>query len=97
VLAIRLEGPKLFIDLNGSDGPVLDPAYALGTVFTVELEASGGTIRVRYNGALRLELSKSVSGCYFKAGCYTQSNTSKGDAASAYGEVRIYALSVSHS
>lgn len=96
VLMIRLEGSKLFIELAGEDGPVLDDAYALGTPFTVRLEATGGKIRVWYDGVQKLELEKDVSGCYFKAGCYTQSNTSKGDAPDAYGEVKIYGLGVKH-
>ena len=37
-----------------------------------------------------------ASGCYFKAGCYTQTNTDRGDQASSYGQVMIYDLSVSH-
>jgi hypothetical protein len=34
--------------------------------------------------------------CYFKAGCYLQSNTSTGDLPTAYGQVEITHLSVSH-
>jgi hypothetical protein len=30
----RLEGQKLFIDLNGSDGPTLTSSYVPGTRFT---------------------------------------------------------------
>jgi hypothetical protein len=35
-------------------------------------------------------------GCYFKAGCYVQSNTSTGDQPSAYASVDIAELVVSH-
>ena len=37
-----------------------------------------------------------TTGCYFKAGCYTQSNESKGDKPESYGEVVIYKLVVEH-
>ncbi|MCC6235422.1 MAG: polysaccharide lyase family 7 protein [Verrucomicrobiales bacterium] len=96
VIVYRLEGPKLFIDLNGNAGPVLDPAYELGRLFTVKFVARGGKIECHYNGRLVYTYTKSATGCYFKAGCYTQSNLSRGDAASAYGEVVIYGLSVTH-
>jgi len=99
VIVIRLEGETLFIDLNGDDGPTLDDDYQLGTVFTVRFVAEGGTIRIYYNGSASpaIEYDKSTSGCYFKAGCYTQSNTDKGDEPDAYGEVEIYELWVTHS
>jgi len=35
-------------------------------------------------------------GCYFKAGCYTQSNTDKGDTPKSCGEVVMYGLEVTH-
>jgi len=98
VMVIRLEGSKLFIDLNGDDGPVLDPDYTLGKVFTVKFVASDGSIKLYYNDAATpaIDYAHSATGCYFKAGCYTQSNTSQGDATSAYGEVVIHELFVSH-
>jgi len=51
---------------------------------------------VYYNDILKVSYNKSGSGYYFKAGCYTQTNISKGDSASSYGEVTIYNLQVSH-
>jgi hypothetical protein len=44
----------------------------------------------------KVNVSREASGCYFKASAYTQSNTSKGDEPTAYGEVIIYDLSVTH-
>jgi hypothetical protein len=96
VIMIRLEGTNLFVEAGGTNVGQLDSGYQLGTVFTVKIVASGGVINVYYNDILRVSYSRSVSGCYFKAGCYTQSNTSKGDAADAYGQVIIYSLTVSH-
>lgn len=66
--------------------------YTLGTPFTLDVNVSHGVIVVSLNGAPRVKLFAKDSGCYFKAGCYTQSNTSTGDKASAYGQVTIYEL-----
>ncbi len=99
VIVIRLEGTKLFIDLNGDDGPTLDANYTLGKIFSVRFVAQDGSIKIFYNDATTpaIDYPHNATGCYFKAGCYTQSNPSKGDTASAYGKVVIHALSVSHS
>jgi hypothetical protein len=100
VIVIRLEGKKLFIDVGGSDGPTLDSNYTLGKIFTVKFEASGGKIRIYYNGnnSPTYTMSKSTSGCYFKAGAYTQSSckTISGESCNAYGEVVIYDLQITH-
>lgn len=101
VIVIRLEGSKLFIDLNGDDGPTLTSTYILGTRFTVKLEVEDDATNVYYNGTLKYTYSKAFSGAYFKAGAYVQSScqgTKKvsGEACSAYGEVVIYDVSVSH-
>jgi poly(beta-D-mannuronate) lyase len=44
----------------------------------------------------KVAVPRDASGCYFKAGVYTQSNPEKGDEPTAYGEVIIYDLSVTH-
>lgn len=101
VIVIRLEYPKLFIDINGDDGPVLDPNYQLGKRFTVKFVAGSGQIRIFYNGSdtPAYTLKKSTSGCYFKAGAYTQSNCTKESDCSEnnFGEVEVYKLLVGHS
>jgi hypothetical protein len=96
VIVFRLEGTKLFIDQNGVNGPVLATNYKLGDAFTAKFVARDGGIECYYNGQYIYTYNVSASGCYFKAGCYTQSNTSKGDSPAAYGEVIIYGLSVTH-
>jgi hypothetical protein len=96
VIVFRLEGTKLFVDQNGANGPVLTASYRLGDVFTVKFVAHNGGVECYYNGQYIYTYKVSASGCYFKAGCYTQSNTSKGDAATAYGEVVIYSVKVTH-
>jgi hypothetical protein len=96
VIVFRLEGSKLFVDQNGVNGPVLTSNYQLGTVFTVKFVARNGGVEAYYNGQYIYTYPVSTSGCYFKAGCYTQSNTSRGDEPSAYGQVVIYGLTVTH-
>jgi len=100
VIVIRLEFPKLFVDINGETGPTLDSNYVLGKRFTVKFVASGGKVKVYYNNSssAAYTLSKSASGCYFKAGAYTQSNCDKESSCSSsnYGEVNIYSLEVTH-
>ena len=97
VIMIRLEGSRLFVESDGDDVGVLDADYQLGTTFTVEIKAAPAGITVSYNGAPVVTVNKVSEGLYFKAGCYTQSNPSKGDSPEAYGEVVIYGLTVRHS
>ncbi|MGE5549054.1 MAG: polysaccharide lyase family 7 protein [Bacteroidota bacterium] len=98
VTVFRLEGSSLYItDGDNTHGYLLTDNYRLGTVFTCKMVVSGGKITYYYNDQLvNYSQTKSLSGCYFKAGCYTQSNTSKGDEPSAYGEVIVYDLQVTH-
>jgi hypothetical protein len=100
VIVIRLEYPKLFVDINGKQGPVLDPNYTLGKKFTIKFVAAGGKINIFYNGGSQpaYTLSKKGAGYYFKAGAYIQSNCSKEKNCSSYnyGEVVIYKLEVQH-
>jgi poly(beta-D-mannuronate) lyase len=97
VLAIRLEGRRLFVDANGRAVGVLDANYRLGTRFIVVVSATPNGIRVTYNGSRAVRVPRVGTGWYFKAGCYVQSNPSQGDRPHAYGEVVIYDLNVRHS
>jgi hypothetical protein len=101
VVTVRLEYPKLFIEINGADGPILDPNYMLGRRFTVQFIARDGRIEIYYNGGKQpaLELKHAGAGNYFKAGAYTQSNcnTENFCGTDNYGEVMIYKLQVDHS
>ena len=96
VIMIRLEGTKLLIERASTSDVLLEPNYKLGTPFALKIQADRGHIKVWHNGVLKLNWKVSYTGCYFKAGCYTQSNPSKGDAADAFGEVIIYQLQVEH-
>jgi len=105
VIVIRLDYPTLYIKINNTKGPTLDADYVLGRRFTVRFVASGSRISIYYNGSATpvYSMSKSDSGCYFKAGAYTQSNCSTESSHGAtcgpdnYGEVQIYNLWVTHS
>ncbi|MBL8993880.1 MAG: polysaccharide lyase family 7 protein, partial [Spirochaetia bacterium] len=44
----------------------------------------------------KVDYANTNKGCYFKAGCYTQSNPSKGDDPNDYGRVVIRSLKVFH-
>ncbi|MDC7223645.1 MAG: polysaccharide lyase family 7 protein [Spirochaetales bacterium] len=97
VVMIRLEGSRLFVEAEGVPVGVLDENYILGTKFEVEIAAEKDEIVVTYNKDVEVKYPVHKEGCYFKAGVYTQSNLSKGDAPDAYGEVIIYDLNVTHS
>lgn len=92
LLEIRLEGKKLQIERNGESSIILDRNYQLGREFDLKIETGNGHVRVFYNNEQQLDWPVSRHGCYFKAGCYTQSNTKKGDAADDFGEVIIRRL-----
>ena len=72
-------------------------SYRLGDVYTGSITVRKGVIAV-FCGKTTILISsaKQAKDCYFKMGCYTQSNVSKGDSPSAYGEVKLYALRVTH-
>ncbi len=94
VIEIRLEDKDLFVQANGKTVGELDANYVLGTKFAIVVTANPQGISVSYNGVPKVTYDKIGSGYYFKAGCYTQSNTAHGDASDAYGEVVIYDLQV---
>ncbi len=96
VLMVRLEGKKLFIERNSLEEIPLDDDYNLGTPFEIKIQTGKGKIKLWFNGKQKLDWGKSSNECYFKAGCYTQSNTNRGDKADSYGEVVIYQVQVEH-
>lgn len=96
VVMVRLEENKLFIERNSHAPVALDTNYILSTPFLLKIQAADGQIRVWHDGGLKMNWKVLAKGCYFKAGCYTQSNPDKGDAPDSFGEVVIYRLKVSH-
>lgn len=97
LVMIRLEDSHLFVEGNGDELGTLDPAYELGTLFTVRIVAENGTIDVYYDdlATTAVTVERDAEGCYFKAGAYTQSNLEH-DEPGAYGEVAIHELHVEH-
>lgn len=98
VVMIRLEGSHLFVEGGGDDLGTLTSNYVLGDEFTVRFVAANGVIEVFYEDLSipLVHVEREASGCYFKAGVYTQSNEDRGDMPEAYGEVEIRDLVVTH-
>jgi hypothetical protein len=89
-LQIRVEGDTWRLSVNGTERstPLLT-GYALGTYVSWKISVDGGTVKVFINGAEQFSGNPGwpSTGCYFKKGCYAQTNTSKGNAASEYVSV----------
>jgi hypothetical protein len=96
VIMIRLEKKKLFVERNDDDDVPLSSDYKLGDQFTLRMTAGNGRIQVWYNDELKMDWKVSKKRCYFKVGCYTQSNVKKGDRPDAAGEVVVHHLHVTH-
>jgi len=96
VVLIRLSSAELRAEYNGETIGTLDDNYVLNTVFSMRVEAGDGFIDVFYNGERKAHQADTRDGCYFKAGCYTQSNGSTGDSPDDYGQVEILDLTLGH-
>ena len=96
VIMIRLENKKLFVERNDADDVRLDGDYQLGSRFTLRIVAGNGRVKVWYNDQLKMDWEVVKKRCYFKVGCYTQSNIKKGDRGEAAGEVELHRLRVTH-
>lgn len=93
VTACRLEGTKLYIT-NGDDThyDLIDSSYSLGTRFTIRFKATPAGIFYDYDtGTQTGTVPGKFSGCYFKAGCYTQANSGNG---SGYGQTAIFGIAM---
>ena len=97
LILVELDGQLLYVKYKNGIAGVLDENYQLGTYFKLSIQASAGYVDVFYNGAHLVRQAMVEDTCYFKAGCYLQSNTSLGDLPTAYGQVEITSLAVSHS
>jgi poly(beta-D-mannuronate) lyase len=95
VVMLRLEGTKLFLERTGEPDLPITKDYQLGQQFDFVLTAGRGKITATYNGTHLLEWNRDAKNCYFKAGCYTQSNVAKGDDPNDYAAVAIYRLTIS--
>jgi len=94
LVQVRLNHPNIVIYAPGGQA-TLESNYVLGTTFTLEIQCSGGDLKISYNGAQKYSEKYSASSMYFKAGAYVQSNLSYDDH-TQYGETKIYSLSVEH-
>lgn len=96
ILMVRLEDTKLFIERNDVERVMLTRKYQLGDLIDIRIVVADGHISLWYAGDQVMDWELSRDGCYFKAGCYTQSNVKRGDAPDDYAEVLIEKLDVSH-
>jgi len=96
LMMIRLEGNHLFIERKPHEDVTLDRNYVLGTMFDLKIQAHDSVVKVWHDGVQKMAWKVAREGCYFKAGCYTQSNVKKGDAADSFGEVAIHRLKLDH-
>lgn len=97
LILIVLDGQQLYVKYKDAVAGILDPDYQLGTYFELSIQAARGYVDVHYNRAHKVHQAMTEDQCYFKAGCYLQSSTSEGDLPTAYGQVEITSLAVSHS
>lgn len=70
--------------------------YRQGDEYEIKVHVENGHINIFLNGKLACAFPKKAKGCYFKIGCYTQSNPSKGAKPGEYAEVILKALSLYH-
>ncbi len=96
LILVELDANRLYVRYKDAVVGVLDSNYQLGTYFDIKIRASDGYVDVFYNGVHKVRQPLSAVGCYFKAGCYVQSNTSTGDLPTAFGQVEISRLEISH-
>lgn len=98
VVMVRLEGIRMFVESRGTDLGTLTNGYRLGDWFKIRIIVDNGKISVEFNEnkvvEMPSELARCDGGCYFKAGCYTQSNETIDDE-DEYAEVHISELTVS--
>lgn len=82
-----------FMHKDGDEFIPIDPDYVDATRFKCKIEAKNDRIKVWYNDKLAVNVEKSGSGWYWKAGCYNQTDVPNyGEAPDACGEVVIYRL-----
>jgi hypothetical protein len=96
LILVVLNGQQLYVKYKNTVAGILNENYQLGTYFDMTIQVERGYVDVFYNGAHLVHQAMTEDQCYFKAGCYLQSNTSLGDLPTAYGQVEITSLTVSH-
>lgn len=98
VIETRLTGKVLEVIHDSKHYGVLDPDYTLGEKFTMQIKVQNKAIEVYFNDLTKpkVKVPCSFTKGYFKIGCYTQTNTTKGDAPDSYAEVLVYKVDVKH-
>ncbi len=96
LIMVELDQDHLYARYRNSLIGSLDRHYQQGTFFDLRITAASGHVDIYYNGIHKVRQPMAEDNCYFKAGCYVQSSTKTGDKPSAYGQVEISRLAVSH-
>ncbi len=96
IIMIRLEDNELFIERGNYEEITLDPDYKLGDKFNLRIEAGNGHIKVWYNQTQKMDWVISKKGCYYKIGCYYQSNIEKENQPNSFGMVELFRLKLNH-
>lgn len=101
VLMIKCSGSTIVVMFMGKTVKVADEDYKLGDKYTIKIFAEKGTISVYYNDMTKpvytTKAKSSNTDNYFKVGCYTQSNPTKGKSKPGeYGQTVVFAASVKH-
>lgn len=96
VLMVRVEDDSLFIERNNASDVILDSEYEMGKRFKLRIVAEDGRIQAWHDGDKVMDWKVKAKRCYFKVGCYTQSNRKYEKQEGSYGEVAVYALDVNH-
>lgn len=100
IVMVKCTGKQIVFMSGGKTVHVLDGDYKLGKRYILKIKASKGVITVYYNDMVKPAFSVPAKSTkcdnYFKAGCYTQSNATKGDGKGQYAQVQIFKLAVMH-
>jgi hypothetical protein len=79
LLAIRYEGGRLIAEGEGQKDIRLLDTLPLGTPLNLKIVGASGEIVVHLDDREKVRWKSDATGCYFKIGCYTQSNPRRGD------------------
>lgn len=96
VLMVRLEDDTLFIERNNATDVILDTEYELGDRFTLRIEVQDGRVKAWHDSDEVMDWKVKAKRCYFKVGCYTQSNRELEAKPGSCGEVVVYSMRVDH-
>jgi hypothetical protein len=102
VIEIRHSSAKLIEIIHDTTHfGILDSDYTLGEVYNNSIKVENNNITVTYEKPGKPPVSIVIKNfvatpCYFKIGCYTQSNTTKEPTKSGRASVRLFSSSVIH-